>query len=235
MVGSSDPATNPAVLLVPGAWYGRWSWHKVQSALAARGWQTHIAELPSTADSGLARKGLRDDAAAIREQIERIGGPVVIVAHSYGGVAVSEGAANISTVRHLVYVAAFQLDVGESVRGTAGGRAPAWWVVDGEVVTPYDPYRVLYADVPSADARRAVAEQRPFSIASFHQPVIAAAWRATPSTYIVCESDRALAVQLQETLATRATYVRRLPTGHSPFLAAPAQLTELIIEAAMRG
>ena len=235
MLGSSGLATRPAVLLVPGAWHGCWSWHEIQTALTARGWETHVAELPSNAESGPPRNGLRDDAAAIRKHIQQIGGPVVIVAHSYGGAAASEGAAHISDVRHLVYVAAFQLVVGESVLSMARGHAPAWWVIDGDVVTPGEPYEVLYADVPSDDARRAVAELRPFNVASFGQPVIAAAWRAAPSTYIVCEGDRAVPVQLQEALAMRATYVRRLSTGHSPFLAAPRPLTKLIIEAATRG
>ncbi|OBJ23118.1 alpha/beta hydrolase [Mycobacterium colombiense] len=234
MLPSSDPSPRPAVLLVPGAWHGRWSWHKVWCALAARGWQTYIAELPSTSEPGLPRKSLRDDVAAIRMQIDRIGRPVVIVSHSYGGAVVSEGAANMSDVRHLVYVAGFQLDVGESVLSLASGRVPAWWVIDGELVMPGKPYEVLYPDVPSVVARRAVAELQPFSVASFNQRATAAAWRATPSTYIVCERDRAVSVELQEMLSTRATYVRRLATGHSPFLAAPGQLTKLIIEAAAK-
>jgi pimeloyl-ACP methyl ester carboxylesterase len=235
MLVSSDSAKRPTVVLVPGAWHDRWSWHKVQPALAAQGWQSHIVELPSTSEVGPPRKGLRDDAAAIRRQIQRISGPVVVVAHSYGGAAASEGAANIADVRHLVYVAGFQLDVGESVLGLADGSAPPWWVVDGEVVTPGRPYDVLYDDVPPAHARRAVGKLQPFSVASFSQPVTAAAWHVAPSTYIICERDRAFPVQLQEILAKRATYVRRLPTGHSPFLAAPGQLTKLIIEAATQG
>lgn len=227
-----ESPARPAVLLVPGAWHGRWSWHKVQPALAVRGWRTYVAELPSTCESRPPRKGLHDDAAAIRKQIRQIGGPIVVVSHSYGGAAVTEGAADISDVRHLVYVAALQLDVGESVLGLTSGRAPAWWLVDGELVTPDEPLETFYADVPSVAASRAVARLRAHSVASFSQPVTAAAWHAVPSTYIVCDRDRAFPVPLQETLATRATYVRRLHTGHAPFLAAPGQLTRLIVEAA---
>jgi pimeloyl-ACP methyl ester carboxylesterase len=229
---SLKSSTRPALLLVPGAWHGRWAWHKVQPALAVRGWRTHLAELPTTYESRPPRKGLHDDAAAIRKQIRQIGGPIVVVAHSYGGAAVSEGAADISDVRHLVYVAAAQLDVGESLLSFASGRAPAWWMVDGELVSPGEPLEMFYADVPSVEASRAVARLRPHSVVSFSQPLTAAAWHAVPSTYIVCDRDRAFPVQLQETLAARATYVRRLRTGHAPFLAAPGQLTRLIVEAA---
>jgi hypothetical protein len=138
-------------------------------------------------------------------------------------------------VRHLVYVAGFQLDVGESVLGLADSGAPPWWVVDGEVVTPGRPYDVLYDDMPQAHARRAVGKLQPFSVASFNQPVTAAAWHVAPSTYIICDRDRAVPVQSQETPTTRATYVRRLSTGHSPLLAAPGQLTKVIIESATYG
>jgi pimeloyl-ACP methyl ester carboxylesterase len=231
---SVDEAARPDVLLVAGAWHGPWSWDKVQSALAARGWRTHTAELPSTSGTGSPRKGLYDDAAVIRTRIKQIGGPVVIVAHSYGGAAVSQGAAQMSNVRHLVYLAAFPLDIGESVLGLTGGLMPEWWVVDGEVITAGKPCEILYGDVPLAEARKAVTKLRPISIVSFEQPLTAAAWLTAPSTYIVCQRDRAVPVPLQEALATRATHVRRLPTGHSPFLAAPGQLTALIIEAASK-
>ncbi|GLE52199.1 hypothetical protein ATCCBAA256_17690 [Mycobacterium montefiorense] len=222
------------MLLVPGAWHGRWSWHKVQPALAARGWRTHVAELPSTSGFGSSRKGLYDDAAVIRRRIEQIGGPVVVVAHSYGGAAVSQGAAHMQQVRHLVYLAAFALDIGESVLGLASGRVPEWWVIDGEVVSPGKPHEILYEDVPAAEVRIALTKLRPISFMSFQQPLTASAWHTAPSTYIVCQRDRAVPVRLQEALAARATHVRRLPTGHSPFLAAPGQLTELIIEAASK-
>jgi pimeloyl-ACP methyl ester carboxylesterase len=232
---SVDAAARPDVLLVPGAWHGRWSWHKVQPALAARGWRTHIVELPSTSGSGSPRKGLYDDAAVIRRRIKQIGRPVVVVAHSYGGAAVSEGAAHMSDVRHLVYLAAFALDIGESVLGLASGRVPDWWVIDGDVVTPGTPHEMLYEDVPLAEARMAITKLRPISFLSFQQRLTAAAWHTAPSTYIVCQRDRAVPVPLQEALAARATHVRRLPTSHSPFLAAPGQLTKLIIEAASSG
>jgi pimeloyl-ACP methyl ester carboxylesterase len=179
--------------------------------------------------------GLYDDAAVIRRSIKRIGGPVVVVAHSYGGAAVSEGAAHMSDVRHLVYIAAFPLEIGESVLDLTNGRVPEWWVIDGETVTPGKPHEMLYGDVPPVEARKAITKLRPMSIVSFLQPVTAAAWHTAPSTYIVCQRDRAVPVPLQEVLAARATHVRRLPTGHSPFLAAPGQLTKLIIEAASKG
>ena len=73
---------------------------------------------------GAQRGDLYDDAAAVREAIDAIDGPVTVVAHSYGGIVATEGAAG---VEHIVYVAAFMLDVGESLYAAVGGQAPDWW------------------------------------------------------------------------------------------------------------
>jgi alpha-beta hydrolase superfamily lysophospholipase len=87
--------TKPGILLVHGAWHGPWNWQQVEHRLTAMGWQVQIADLPSVARREGPHFGLHDDAAIIRQQIADIDGPVVVVAHSYGGVAVSEGAADL--------------------------------------------------------------------------------------------------------------------------------------------
>src|SRR5262249_34958899 len=97
-------ASRPVILLVHGAWLGAWSWEKVQPDLIARGWEVQTVELPSVADRGGPRLGMHDDAAVIADRINEIAGPVVVVAHSYGGTAATQGAANLANVRHLVYV-----------------------------------------------------------------------------------------------------------------------------------
>jgi hypothetical protein len=38
----------------------------------------------------------------------------VVVAHSYGGMPITQAAAGLPQVLHIVYLATFQLDVGES-------------------------------------------------------------------------------------------------------------------------
>ena len=50
----------------------------------------------------------------------------------------------------------------------------------------------------------------------------------TPTTYVVCDADRAIAPALQERMAARAGTVHHLPTGHSPFLAAPAAVARIV-------
>jgi hypothetical protein len=58
---------------------------RVEDELTAAAWHVETAALPSVAEKGGPRLGLHDDANAIRLQIDRITGPVVIVTHSYRG------------------------------------------------------------------------------------------------------------------------------------------------------
>lgn len=221
-----EETRRPVLLLVHGAWLGAWSWEKVQPELTARGWDVETVELPSVADRGGPRFGLHDDAAMVRARIKEIGRPVIVVAHSYGGAVASQGAAGLTNVRHIVYVCAFQLDVGESLIELSG-RLP-WWNVDGVTMTTHNTHEILFTNVPLDDSDRAIARMKPFSYAAVTERLTAAAWHTVPSTYIVCEQDRA--VTNQDAFAARATYQRRLPSDHMPLLSMPLALTDLIVE-----
>jgi len=208
----------PMIVLVHGAWHGVWIWEKVAPQLAASGWQSRTVELPSTAENAGFEFRLHDDAAVVRQQIEQIDGPVVVVGHSYGGAVISEGAADLPNVRHLIYLAAFQLDVGESALGLLGGIPLPWWIVDDGTITVETAHEVFFHDLQQDDAERAVARLLPFSWAGVEETLRAAAWRAVRSTYVICDQDSAIPPSVQEQMSARATDVRRLPGGHSPFL-----------------
>jgi pimeloyl-ACP methyl ester carboxylesterase len=75
------------------------------------------------------------DAEAIHELLDRTNGPQIVVAHSYGAIPVTQVAHELPQVLHIIYVAAFQLDVGESLLGVFGGRIPPWLIVNGQSAT----------------------------------------------------------------------------------------------------
>ncbi|BBZ39407.1 hypothetical protein MCNS_24700 [Mycobacterium conspicuum] len=204
-------------------------WEKVQPELTARGWVVQTMDLPSVADRGCPRRGLYDDADAVRRRIEGIGGPVVVVAHSYGATAATQGAVNLPNVRHIVYICGFVLDVGESLLGLLGAE-PDWWVIDNDIMTVDDPRAVFFHDVEEDEVDRAIARMKPFSRIAAAQKLTQAAWHSVSSTYIVCECDAKMGPS-QYTLAARATEIRYLPSSHSPMLSMPARLTDLIVEA----
>jgi pimeloyl-ACP methyl ester carboxylesterase len=75
------------------------------------------------------RGDLYDDAKIVRSAVADVDGPVIICAHSYGGAPVTEALASIGKVRRLVYLCAWQGDVGDSLLGARHGTPPPWWEI----------------------------------------------------------------------------------------------------------
>lgn len=223
----ADPVT---VVLVHGAWHGAWAWDEVAGRLRADGTPVVALDLPSVAAGG----DMYDDARAVGEAIAAADGETVVVAHSYGGVAVTDGAAGAQGVRHLLYLTAFMLDEGESLATIAGSTPPDWQLPDaeGRTLSVAGAQQVFYNTCDPEVADAAAARLRPQTIASFVQPVKSVAWRDVPSTYVICDRDNAIPVPAQEAMAARADTTHRLDSDHSPFLTDPDAVAALIRTAA---
>ena len=94
------------IVLVHGAWADGSGWEGVHKILTDAGYNVTIVPSPNTS--------LSDDVKITKAVLSQQNGPTVLVGHSYGGVVISE-AGNHPNVKALVYVAAFVLDVGESL------------------------------------------------------------------------------------------------------------------------
>jgi pimeloyl-ACP methyl ester carboxylesterase len=223
-------AQDATVLLVHGAWHGAWAWDAVAAGLGDAGIDVVAIDLPSCGPDPAALGGLHDDAEAVRAAIDAIDGAVVVVAHSYGGAPVSEGAAGAENVDHLVYLTAFMLDEGESLLGLVGGDAPEWWILadDGASILPDRPEEIFFNGVDPSLTAASVAQLEHQSHASTTEALTAAAWKDIPSTYVVSELDNAIPVFAQDQLAQRAGTVHRLDAGHSPFLSHPDEVVTII-------
>ncbi len=227
----SNAPVGPSFLLVHGAWHQPTCWSALQDALAADGRQSRTADLPSSGPQRTPTAGMYDDAEEISAQLRRMEGPVVVVAHSYGGFPATQAAIDHADVVRLVYLAAYMPTEGESALGIHGNDTPGPEGENLHAIAPIafpDPRAALYGDLPDDQAERAVGRLVDHSLRSFQQPLTRAAWRTVPSTYILCERDQALPPALQERMSARATRVERLDTGHSPFLSAPAELAALL-------
>jgi pimeloyl-ACP methyl ester carboxylesterase len=181
---------------------------------------------------------MHDDADCVRAVLDTVDAPVVLVGHSYGGAVITDAGTH-DAVHELVYISAFALDVGESVRqneltGGAGSALEGALGFDGDVIT-VDPQRAvaaLYHDCPDEAARSAVAALRPQSMASFAGIPREIAWRAKPATYAICTDDRAVMPALQRAAARRVTQSVEWPTSHSPFVSRPDLVLDLLVERA---
>jgi predicted alpha/beta hydrolase family esterase len=97
--------TGPTIIMAHGAWADGSSWNKVIRGLRVLGLKSVAAPLPLTS--------LTDDVAALQRSIDRVAGPVILVAHAYAGAVI--GSTRADKVKALVYVAALAPDEGETV------------------------------------------------------------------------------------------------------------------------
>jgi pimeloyl-ACP methyl ester carboxylesterase len=222
----------PVVIFVHGAWHGSWAWSAVVERLTAEGIRTIALDLPSKGFETALLGDLHDDAEAVRAAVETAGAPALVVAHSYGGLPVGEGLAGVANAAHLVYLAAFMLEPGQSLLGLRGGVAPDWWIPseDGRTLVAGDPEHVFFADCAPEVAEHAASLLVPQRRDVFTQSIRAAAWQTVPSTYVVCERDNAVPPALQERMAERAGTVSRIDAGHAAFLSRPDEVTAIIQE-----
>src|SRR5213592_1393014 len=100
------------IVLVHGAFAESASWDGVIDPLISAGHPVIAAANPL--------RGLAADAAAVADLVRTIDGPVVLVAHSYGGAVISNVSADAGQITGLVYVNAFAPDPGESCFSLAG-------------------------------------------------------------------------------------------------------------------
>lgn len=219
------------LMLVHGAWHSARDWDALTPLLTERGFSVHTVDLPSSG-RGHVLGDLHADAAAVRAAVDALDGPVTLVGHSYGGMAITEASANLPNVRQLIYVAAFMLPAGMSVLQAVGGTPPPWWVIDAEhrTVDVTDPIAVFYQDCAPEVAAAAKARLGLQSLDSFEQPLTAAGWTTIPSAYILCDQDAAIPPVAQEAMSAAATTTVHMPTGHSPFLTDPAGLAQHITQ-----
>jgi pimeloyl-ACP methyl ester carboxylesterase len=216
------------VMLVHGAWHRPNTWEKLETELHALGYGTHAPALPSAGERPTA--GMHDDAAVVAKELASIEGPVVLLGHSYGGIPITEAAAGARNVERLIYLCAWMPDEGQSLFDLEGSRTPddvsgLLPLISGGARTSF------YGDLPDAEAEQAMSTLVDQTVRSFAEKVGAVAWRDIPSTYIVAEQDQAISLAVQEKMAAQAAEIRRLTSGHSPFLSQPRVLAALIDEA----
>lgn len=234
-MASSSPSR--PVLLVHGAWHGAWSWAELQSRLDALGIRSWAIDLPGHGISPLPLGDLSGDADAVVAALECTGPDTLLVGHSYGGAVISQAAARSGNVGHLLYIAAFALESGESVNGFLRA-APRHRVELAEIMIPtedgatvLDRERagdLLYAALPPERRAAMVARLSPQPNATMTQPLDGSGVGRVPSTYTVCTRDRAVHPEHQRIMAARCGSSVELDHDHSPFLDDPDLVARII-------
>jgi pimeloyl-ACP methyl ester carboxylesterase len=230
---------NPVVVLVHGAFAESASWNGVVERLRARSIETVAVANPL--------RSLEGDAQYVRDVIAGIGKPVVLVGHSYGGMVITQAAADNDAVKALVYVCAFAPDHGETAfqlslmfpGSTLGDALNAYPVSTGgnELAIRTDVFRQQFcADVPAEQAALMAATQRPVTEAALTAPLptSAPAWQTIPSWFVFSDQDLNIPVTLHRFLADRAGAkdTREIAgASHALSVSQPEAVTTTILDA----
>ena len=229
----------PTIVLVHGAFAESASWNGVIDPLLAQGHRVICAANPL--------RGPASDAAGVSDLVSSIDGPVVLVAHSYGGAVITNVDPDAGDIAALVYVCAFAPDTGESAftladkfeGSTLAGALEPVARADGttDLYIAQDRFHAQFcADVPVAEAKRMAATQRPATKEALIEPTgERPLWKERPSCFVIGEQDRNIPAAVQRYMAERAGAERvvEIPSGsHAVAVSHPRTVAELILEAA---
>jgi pimeloyl-ACP methyl ester carboxylesterase len=228
-VAAAAPAGIKNVVLVHGAFADGSGWEAVAKILEKDGYTVSVAQPPETS--------YVDDQKYTRAAIDAMGGPVVLVGHSYGGSIISE-AGNDPNVAALVYIAAFALDEGDSCASIEQALPQAskafkpdsngnWWIDETHFAADFA------ADIPSAESHYMAISQVPISTDSFTHKVTSPAWKTKPTWYMVATADRSINPDQERMMAKRAkAKTVEVNASHVAYMSHPKETAKLIEEAA---
>jgi pimeloyl-ACP methyl ester carboxylesterase len=217
------------VVLVHGAFADGSGWEDVAKILKNDGYKVSVAQPPETSYA--------DDQKYTKAAIDAMGGPVVLVGHSYGGSIITE-AGNNPNVAALVYIAAFALDEGESCASIEQALPQAskafkpdssgnWWIDQEQFAADFA------ADIPPEKAWFMSISQVPISTDSFTHKVTNPAWKTRPTWYMVATKDRSINPDQERMMAKRAHATTiEVSASHVAYMSHPKEAAKLIEDAA---
>jgi pimeloyl-ACP methyl ester carboxylesterase len=231
-------------LLIHGAWHGGWCWHKVVPLLGAAGARALAPDLPSMGDDRTPPESITLDTWArfVADLAARADEPVVLVAHSRGGIVASQAAELVPEhIRRIVYVAAYLLPAGATL-AAAARRDPDSLIPPNMIpatggvtcsVRPDVVREAFYGRCADADVDFARARLSPEPLKPLVTPleITQARYGRVPRAYVHTTFDRVISPAAQRKMreALPCDPVFTLDTDHSPFLSQPEALARILI------
>jgi pimeloyl-ACP methyl ester carboxylesterase len=228
--GTTNATTTKAnIVLVHGAWADGSSWSKVIPILKNAGHRVIAVQLPL--------HSVADDVATVKRAIELVGGPVLLVGHSYGGFVITNAGYNNQNVTGLVYVAAFAPNEGQAISNFVDPAAlpPGFFIFDNGGFAYINPEMFPQAfaqDVNTTEAEIMAITQKPAHQSLLAEPSGPPAWKQLPTWYQVSESDHIIPPDAQRQFAQQmnATTIS-VNASHASLVSHPDEIAQLILNA----
>ena len=220
------------IVLVHGAFADGSHWRHIIPRLYEAGHRVMAAQNPLTS--------LADDIANTRKLAEWMGGPTLLVGHSYGG-AVITGAGRATNVVGLVYLAAFAPAQGESLNSILAGSDPAPGLAsisaafdDDFVWHRQDTFHDAFCqDLDDTESLVMATTQRPLARRCLDDVIGEPAWKTKPSWYLLVTEDRMIPPPAQRFMAERAgATVDEVAGSHAIYVSRPDEVAAIIEKAA---
>jgi len=219
----------PTIVFCHGIWADGSCFSKVIPALQADGHEVIAVQY------GL--DSFEEDVATVKRTLNRVGSPVILVGHSYGGATITAAGVD-DRVAGLVYIGAVAPDVGETVQQqldkypsdifsrveVADGRA--WMLPNGTE---------FFAGDLSEEEQRLVWATHYAPVADLfqQQKIKSTPWKSKPSWYILTTQDHTVHPDLQRWVSKRmGATVIEVESSHVPMLSKPDVVIEVIRRAA---
>ena len=228
--GVQDMTTNATnIVLVHGLWADGSSWSKVIPILQNAGHRVIAVQL--------AAHSLADDVDIVKRAIDLVGGPTILVGHSFGGFVITNAGYNNKNVTGLVYISAFAPDEGESAVNfvPVASLPPGLLVFDSGGFAYLNPkmfHGAFVQDANATEAETLAAVQKPAHQSLFTEKSGPPAWKQLPTWFEVSESDHIIPPDAQHKFAERmnATTIS-LNSSHASLVTHPEEVAELILNA----
>jgi len=238
---SQQSGVRPTIVLVHGAFADASSWNGVIERLQQQGYTVIAAANPL--------RGLAADSAYTASLLNQIGGPVLLVGHSYAGAVITTAATSAPNVVGLVYIAAFATEEGENLNDVESGskdsilgaalvqyKYPAGPNGETAVELAVNPalFREAFAaDLPPETAALMAATQRPTALTAFSEASGPPAWKKLPSWTVVATGDKAAGADVIRSEAQRAgAHITEVEGSHVIMISQPQAVTDVIVTAA---